>query len=145
VTKSVFGKQSYNIVRLNGVGNFYDNDGFLFNFSSNSMSEDFKPFSLLFDKDGYIKSKYRSNNLMRFAWQHGVEHRDNLRQLSNKYAQTILSQTDILVIIGYTFPSFNRDVDSEIFRNSGGISKVYYQVPEFEYVDLSERLHCVLK
>lgn len=40
------------------------------------------------------------------------------------------SQTEILVIIGYSFPFFNRDVDRKIINSMNYLSRVYFQGPD---------------
>lgn len=46
-----------------------------------------------------------------------------------KYAENIISQTDYLVIIGYSFPVFNHDIDKIIFQKSPRIKKIFLQNP----------------
>lgn len=45
--------------------------------------------------------------------------------------------TDILVVIGYSFPFFNRKVDRDIIRAMKKLKRVYFQAPDAE--DLRER------
>jgi hypothetical protein len=58
-------------------------------------------------------------------------------------AKEILSETEILVIIGYSFPSFNWSVDQEIFRNIKKLEKVYYQAPENEVDFLKTQMDAI--
>jgi len=46
----------------------------------------------------------------------------------------LIINTDILVIIGYSFPNFNREVDKKIFSSINGMKdiKIIIQVPEIE-------------
>lgn len=47
-------------------------------------------------------------------------------------AKKVMSQTDILVIIGYSFPAFNRQIDQELiseFEKNSDYRKVIYQDP----------------
>ncbi len=39
------------------------------------------------------------------------------------------NDTEVLVVIGYSFPFFNRDVDNQILLNMGMLQKVYVQDP----------------
>ena len=39
----------------------------------------------------------------------------------------IISQTDALVVIGYTFPFFNREIDRQILKNLNHHAKIYIQ------------------
>jgi hypothetical protein len=47
-------------------------------------------------------------------------------------ASEIMYNTDILIIIGYSFPNFNKLIDKQIFGslNPDKISKIYYQDPD---------------
>ena len=42
-------------------------------------------------------------------------------------AERIAAQTDILVVIGYSFPIFNREVDNKLFNKMNRLTKVYIQ------------------
>ena len=42
-------------------------------------------------------------------------------------AEKIASETEILVVIGYSFPIFNREVDNRLFNKMVRLSKVYIQ------------------
>ena len=67
------------------------------------------------------------SNLPNFAWE--------LNQSSSsviQYALNVLDTTDILVVIGYSFPSFNDSVDKQLFKQlkeSKRFKLVYYQDP----------------
>jgi hypothetical protein len=53
-----------------------------------------------------------------------------MRYSSNiEIAKEIIIGSDILVIIGYSFPFFNREIDKEIFNVlcQTGLKKIYYQ------------------
>ncbi len=63
-------------------------------------------------------------NCIKYAWE------ENSKNISN--AKKIMSEANILVIIGYSFPAFNRKIDSELikeFEKGVGYKKVYYQDP----------------
>ena len=45
-----------------------------------------------------------------------------------KYA-TSIEDADILVVIGYTFPFFNREIDRMIFSQMECLQKIYIQDP----------------
>jgi hypothetical protein len=49
--------------------------------------------------------------------------------------------TEILVIIGYSFPFFNREVDRQILNSMLKLEKVYIQAPDA--TDLAERFEAV--
>lgn len=64
------------------------------------------------------------NNSIKYAWEFSSE--------SLTIAKEIISNTNILIIIGYSFPAFNRAIDSQLikeFENGEGYKEVIYQDP----------------
>jgi hypothetical protein len=45
-------------------------------------------------------------------------------------AREIAKETEILVVIGYSFPFFNRKIDREIIWSMSKLKKVYFQAPD---------------
>lgn len=63
-------------------------------------------------------------NSIKYAWEHSSE--------AFEYAKKVMSESNILVIIGYSFPAFNRKIDNQLFEafeKKEGYKKVYYQDP----------------
>ncbi len=61
---------------------------------------------------------------IQFAWEN--------RELDNKYfqdAKTSMKQCDILIIIGYSFPLVNREIDKELIP-WGSFKKIFVQSPD---------------
>lgn len=95
------------ITRLNGYCDFINSFG---QYEYNSY--DIKGFALLF-QEVLFKPRTKWKGQFHFAWDQDensfvAEHR--------KRAQKILSETTKLIVIGYSFPNFNRIVDKEMFR-----------------------------
>lgn len=61
-----------------------------------------------------------------FAWEHDSDKDNNI--ISK--AKLLTNHTNILVVIGYSFPFFNRQVDREILGDMGYLEKVYIQSPD---------------
>ena len=130
-------KMKFEVNKLNGSANFTmvdidDRSEEAFHFYNNiSKNRNFFPrlISILAEQYEY-KSEFENN--LKFAWEMQT---DIITSVSN-----IIANTDILVVIGYTFPSFNQEVERELFRRNSSIQKVYYQIPENEYEGLLERL-----
>lgn len=59
-----------------------------------------------------------------FAW----ENEQNGNTILDK-ARKIIRDTQVLVIIGYSFPYFNREIDKFILSNGQNLSKIYIQDP----------------
>ncbi|MBA3817104.1 MAG: hypothetical protein H0X29_11420 [Parachlamydiaceae bacterium] len=66
-------------------------------------------------------SKY--NNLFSYAW-------ESTSVVPPRYIIKEPFDTEVLVIIGYSFPTFNRYVDRFLFENMPKLSKIYYQDPK---------------
>lgn len=73
---------------------------------------------------------------LRFAW----ETDDDCRYLKDVFAQ--IQDAQVLVIIGYTFPYFNRRIDRALFNNMPNLRKIYIQDPMAERV--SQNMNPVL-
>ncbi|MDE7159910.1 MAG: hypothetical protein K2O24_03560 [Muribaculaceae bacterium] len=65
---------------------------------------------------------------LRFAW----EVDDDCRYLKDVFAQ--IQDAEVLVVIGYTFPYFNRKIDRALFNNMPNLRKIYIQDPMAERV-----------
>lgn len=62
-----------------------------------------------------------TNNEIKFAWEETKETK-SVRNL----ARQIIRCSEIVVVIGYSFPIFNREIDIEIFKEFKG-KKIYIQ------------------
>lgn len=56
-----------------------------------------------------------------FAWE------NNNRAIMNNAIGKLVSRTEVLVVIGYSFPFFNRKQDISIFENMVNLKKIYIQ------------------
>jgi hypothetical protein len=80
--------------------------------------------------DGFYDATRRNrisfNNHIKYAWEHNLE---NNTFFNNIYK--VLEETEILIIIGYSFPAFNRKIDQLLFSklDSKKIKKIVYQDP----------------
>lgn len=66
-----------------------------------------------------------------FAWE-----KNKFDEMSRMLFDKV-SDSEILVIIGYTFPFFNRDIDRDIFTNMPNLKKIYVQDPNADKVKIS--------
>jgi len=66
-----------------------------------------------------------------FAWE-----KNKFDELSNLLYDKI-SDAKVLVIIGYTFPFFNREVDREILGKMSNLEKIYIQDPKADKIMVS--------
>ncbi|MBU0487819.1 MAG: hypothetical protein KKD31_07685 [Bacteroidetes bacterium] len=110
------------LVHLNGIAGF-------FNMRNHGVNNSI--YSVCYEKTHNEVLKlvnsfnHREPNLLSFAW-------ESANSDTVKIAKEIIEETEILVIIGYSFPFFNRAIDKQIFETlmaSGKLRKIYYQDP----------------
>jgi hypothetical protein len=121
---------SNNIFHLNGHRGFHSNFDFKTLKKSPvepntklSIEHFWKSIEGLFDNTMAQNSNF--NQYIKYAWEH-EEGSKWINEISE-----VLSNTDILVIIGYSFPPFNREIDQLLFSklNKSKIKKIIYQDP----------------
>ncbi|NNV53959.1 hypothetical protein [Limnovirga soli] len=111
------------LVHLNGIAGAYNTTAQNWSINDHIFRKS-KPENLN-DLLTHIHETRYANALMKFGWEEKVED-----SLAVKHAKKIMAETDILVVIGYTFPFFNREIDKEVFSGFKANSKhkkIYYQ------------------
>jgi hypothetical protein len=75
--------------------------------------------------DNVNRKNVNFNNHLKYAWEHNLE-----SNWFKKIAKTF-NETEVLVIIGYSFPPFNRKIDQFLFNqlNSDILKEIVYQDP----------------
>lgn len=74
--------------------------------------------------------------LLHFAWENKTE-----VQSARLRAKQIMGITDILIVIGYSFPVYNRKIDKEILSGlKTNVKRIYLQVFPNDFEKISERL-----
>jgi hypothetical protein len=72
--------------------------------------------------------------LLSFAWEDDESF--NKKTFTDKrieLAKQMIDQTSVLVVIGYSFPFFNRKVDAELFKTMiPTLKKIYFQDPNLD-------------
>lgn len=123
----------YRIVHLNGIAGLYettkDNKIYtLFNRVDKNSSLDTLIKELFFVLENTSRGSISNNRTFSYAWED-----DDKSKKAIEEASRIMSQTDVLVIIGYSFPAFNKDIDEAIFSHLGRarkIKNIFYQDPD---------------
>lgn len=126
------------LLKLNGTAGLYRNNNLdniknLFDLNIHHLDNSNIDILLDYFIENYRRSK--SQPIFSFAWEN-----DKVSNKTRELAREIISDTDILVIIGYSFPSFNRNIDRNIFKNIDKLQKVYFQAPENELKGLMSKL-----
>lgn len=110
------------IIKINGTANFHDTVRIT---SYNSLNEELlvellKRYIRFFEErhvEGFTN--------LSFAWDSPYLDLNTWNRISN-----LIGDVRILVVIGYTFPYFNRDTDRKIFRHMINLHKIYIQDPK---------------
>jgi hypothetical protein len=130
----------FGIFKLNGSATFNTNSiqdrntkYFIDKFLKSSMADFIA--ELLESYEKLCTSPRVHINHLKFAW----EHRTNNPFYT--HLKESIKNTEILVVIGYSFPFFNRDVDKLILNDFMGnsLKKVYFQAPATDVEDIRER------
>jgi hypothetical protein len=112
------------MVHLNGIAGCYYDDAVSMYRSFFERQEE-RSINHIFEF--LSRDNFSTNSLLTFAF----ENKPNSKKAVDA-AKTIAEKTDILVVIGYSFPFFNRKVDKEIFdaiKSNGRLKTIYYQDP----------------
>jgi hypothetical protein len=135
LTHKDYGNKDFSIVHLNGIAGFYLDQEDELSEVFTSVFNDFKKNGIV-DKIGendfmdFFEEKYsKKQHLLTFAWEKKSKTKASLIN-SYEIAQEIIKDTTILVVIGYSFPIYNREVDNMIFKEiTPSLKKIYYQDP----------------
>ena len=79
---------------------------------------------------------YGASPDINFAW----EMNENL---FNHNIGQITDNVSTLIIIGYSFPFFNREIDKKIFSRLGKLKDVFVQTPKETFVGIQERIKAI--
>ena len=127
---------NFGIFKINGTASLYQasfrNQIFLSNQIGNRLNSDI----LREVVDAYATCITRNDvrPLLSFAWESESAHTNALEM-----AKIAASNPDVLVIIGYSFPLFNRAIDKMLCDQMPGLRKVYIQAPESNANGIKER------
>lgn len=128
------------IMKLNGSASFHTADGYFSHNYSDTYNHRFNIDFFQEVLENYTISNLNTNIIpsLSFAWES-----DTYRSQSiSSYAANEIRNTEILVIIGYSFPFFNREIDKLLFNRMTGLKKIYYQ--DINAANLVTRLSSVV-
>lgn len=74
-----------------------------------------------------------------FAWE-----KNNITNKVRNYAINKTKKTDILIVIGYSFPTFNREIDKNILNNMENLKKIVIQAPINDIESIEFRIKSLL-
>ncbi|OIR13153.1 hypothetical protein GALL_55370 [mine drainage metagenome] len=123
-----FDYNKFSIVRLNGVAGLkIDLEGHLKR-GSKTEKDDLKDFLASIARY-YCNMPDDDIRVFNYSWENPDDYSDTYEETNTvkKIAKEIMRATDILVIIGYSFPVFNRSVDKELFGTLNRQTQIYIQ------------------
>lgn len=110
--------EKFNIMKLNGTALFSMDNSPVNPFGSRTQMSIANYIYTL-----YIEGRDSQNihNPLSFAWTLGKA--DNLFP----HIQSRIKDADILIVVGYSFPFFNREIDRKIIESMPNLKKIYFQ------------------
>jgi hypothetical protein len=133
-------KDHFVIVKLNGTTGFFDGNKHYYYLRDLSASFDLKTMNNVVSAYADLRSDPEKKlfPLLSFAWE---KHEPSENSIADK-AIACSGDTEILVVIGYSFPFFNREVDRKIIGAMPNLRKVYFQ--DLEPEKIKTRFQAVL-
>ena len=135
----VNGESELQICHLNGYHGFYNINEEKKHFLDRTES---KKIEDIIKEIGYVSESDHKGNIdvssyINYAWEESEidsnsrkKNDRNIASNTRKEAKRIFKQTDILIIIGYSFPNFNKEIDESLFKElEGRETEIYYQDP----------------
>lgn len=130
--------QGFGIYKLNGTTGLYSDGGWRqYMYASNLKVPFDKSFVDQVNRN-YGAATYLNNvySSLSFAW----ETEQPEKSIVNKAVENV-QDTVALVVIGYSFPFFNREIDRQIIGSMTNLKRVYFQAPDAEI--LKERFEAL--
>ncbi|TGK82996.1 hypothetical protein EHQ19_08295 [Leptospira montravelensis] len=112
----------FNLIKLNGTAGFYqENQNRIFDFDINNFAN--SDINTKKELSKYLtRTNQENETLLSFSWDNEA-YIDSAR----KTASNVLMKSEFLVIIGYSFPVFNRDIDRELLSKFNQNGKIFIQ------------------
>lgn len=118
-------EEHFHFTKLNGSARFRNeslknNGTYYCNFESSQTQENIKSLFEYYYKAVEDRSQNFTNEL-KFAWE------EFPRNMLLESINPVLEKIEVLVVIGYSFPFFNRKVDMELFQRMSKLKKIIIQ------------------
>lgn len=131
----------FNIIRLNGTAGYHLHNGELYavfnpsvsNISLYNVEEIIRNYYLYVYQPEFLRP------FINFAWEN-----NNISEHYINQAIRIGSSTKELIVIGYSFPDFNRDIDKKIISSMSNLKRIYIQNTESESNRIKRLLQDIL-
>lgn len=126
----------FSYVKLNGICGYHTARGWDSSVFSETMELSPEFWKSLFENYGLATFSGELGPSLSFAWEEDIQEPSIVHAAMDK-----TKDTEVLVVVGYSFPFFNRKVDREILNNMTNLKKIYYQ--DIHARDLQDRLQAV--
>lgn len=125
------------IFKLNGSANFGDFN--MVDYILNHRERDVHPLVQLIEYYGHLEADttelgFDFHSHLSFAWESTKRQKEMITTINQ-----ITSDTEAVVVIGYSLPYFNREIDRAIFSKVPTLKTIYIQDPNPESVEPSLR------
>lgn len=121
---------NFGVYKLNGTTTISEYDkpaNVVEDFSKIQVDRFFiEKLALTYLKLSEFSNDYKSN--LKFSWEP-----DQYNIIEN--AKQAIKKTNILVVIGYSFPPFNREVDRQLINHMTSLEKIHIEDPKFHEVN----------
>lgn len=123
----------FQIVKINGnaVWDYLDSNQYKYLSIFDSKASGDKPIKTFIDFFfNHVQNLSTNTKYFNFSWEAlDRDHTENYKSYGGIIGQVenIAADTEILVIIGYSFPIFNREIDKMIFNKMSNLKKIYIQ------------------
>ncbi len=115
-------RKNISVIKLNGTANFVDEEDWLQYSNTGTLEETI--LNNILNKYYICVQAGRCDGQLRlnFAWEDTYS-----KDMLNNTIPQLVQETTALVVIGYSFPYFNRKIDRLIFENMPYLKKIYIQ------------------
>ena len=128
-----FEPDKFGIYKVNGMAGMNSKSDFgVINLNEDMKSiMDKEALDSLLKQFAILSISQSKSNAISFAWE-----KDEAYEMSIIDKTVIATQnTEVLIVIGYSFPFFNRDVDRKLIGSMDKLKKVYFQDPDPDSVE----------
>lgn len=131
----------FQLIHLNGCGGYYYDQEI--NSYNNWYNCDFDSFDEYEKMLRLIIQKFHTNNSKRNALTNCINFAGEdspLNEMKKKYVSKVSEKTTHLIVIGYSFPYFNRQMDKEIIDKMDMLEYIFIQDPNADDLEIKIRL-----
>lgn len=96
--------------------------------------------AILLVLDAYEKNnRSAKDDIIEFSWEESKHKKDAMEVVYN-----VMEKTDILVVIGYSFPTLNRDKDRQILKGLDAYGRIFIQCRNDDFNNIVTRIKALL-